>query len=52
VFIFGAILMKIFIDLINQPIKQARFTVAEIGVVAGIFIFQGTILMLSGNWLP
>jgi hypothetical protein len=50
----GAAIMKIAFDLLDAPYNPIglRLSGWGIGGVAGLLIGQGTILLLTGNWLP
>jgi hypothetical protein len=50
----GAAVMKIAFDLLDAPHNPIRLRLSGwgIGGVAAILIGQGTILLLTGNWLP
>lgn len=53
-FFLGATFMKIFFDLLDvdrNPMRRRFLAIGACGIAA-VLICQGTILILTGNWLP
>jgi len=53
-FLFGTALLKIALDLTDIVKNPIWFSIGRwvMGAVAALIIYQGTILVLTGNWVP
>jgi hypothetical protein len=52
--LFGAALLKVILDITNAPTNQTWFLIGMCGLsaIAILMIYQGTILVLTGNLVP